>query len=84
MPARACGFESHPGYNKYFMVNIDEQKFIEVCNTASSMAQASQILGLHFNTFKKYAIKFGCYKPIKVERVLKVNLVQVLIICKTY
>lgn len=45
------------------MVNIDEQKFIEVCNTASSMAQASQILGLHFNTFKKYAIKFGCYKP---------------------
>ena len=45
------------------MTNIDEQKFIEVCNTASSMAQASQILGLHFNTFKKYAIKFGCYKP---------------------
>lgn len=45
------------------MTNIDEQKFIKVCNTASSMAQASQILGLHFNTFKKYAIKFGCYKP---------------------
>jgi hypothetical protein len=30
---------------------------------SSSMAKASVELGLHFNTFKKYAIQLGCYKP---------------------
>lgn len=27
------------------------------------MSKACNILGMHFTTFKKYAIKFNCYKP---------------------
>ena len=43
------------------MIKIDEIEFVRVCNEAESMAKASAELGLHFNTFKKYAIKLGCY-----------------------
>ena len=42
---------------------IDQIEFIKTCDESLTMAQASSKLGLHFNTFKKYAIKFGCYKP---------------------
>ena len=47
------------------MINIDKEKFIEVCESCFSMSEAAQKLGLHFNTFKRYAIKFNCYKPNK-------------------
>ena len=33
-----------------------------MCLNSNSMAEAAVKLELHFNTFKKYAIKFGCYK----------------------
>ena len=32
-----------------------------MCQNSNSMADAAVRLELHFNTFKKYAIKFGCY-----------------------
>ncbi len=44
------------------MKNIDEEKFIKVCKESDSMSQASVKLGLHFNTFKKHAIRLGCYE----------------------
>lgn len=44
------------------MKNIDEQ-IIEVCKNAKSMSQAAAILKLHFNTFKKKAVKLGVYQP---------------------
>lgn len=44
------------------MVQIDKNKFLKVCNESDSMAKACAALGMHFNTFKKYALKFGCYK----------------------
>ena len=44
------------------MKHINKEEFIKICNESISMAQASQKLNLHFNTFKRYAIKFGCYK----------------------
>ena len=44
------------------MKNIDEQKFIETCKESDSMAQAAVKLGLHFNTFKRHAIRLGCYE----------------------
>jgi len=44
------------------MKKINKEYFIEVCNNAVSMAEASRMLNLHFNTFKKYALLFGCYK----------------------
>jgi len=45
------------------MVNIDKENFIEVCNNSLTMSEACRKLKLHYNTFKKYAIEFGCYKP---------------------
>ena len=43
-------------------IKITKEKFIEVCNNSLSMAQAANKLGLHFETFKRNAIKYGCYK----------------------
>ena len=45
------------------MINITKEKFIEACNNNLSMAKAASALGLHFNTFKRYAVEYGCYKP---------------------
>lgn len=45
------------------MVKIDKDKFIAECRTSASMAEAAAKLKLHFNTFRRYAIKLGCYKP---------------------
>lgn len=43
------------------MKTIDRDNFIKVCEESDSMAQAAIKLNLHFNTFKRYAIKFNCY-----------------------
>jgi hypothetical protein len=43
--------------------DIIKDDFIKVCNESISMAQACAKLGLHFNTFKRYAKMFGCYNP---------------------
>ncbi len=45
------------------MIKIDENYFISICQESQSMAQASAKLKLHFNTFKRIAIKLGCYYP---------------------
>jgi predicted RNA-binding Zn-ribbon protein involved in translation (DUF1610 family) len=44
-------------------MDISKEDFIKICQESISMALAASKLGLHFNTFKKYAIKFGCYDP---------------------
>jgi hypothetical protein len=44
------------------MKQINKEEFIKVCKEAESMRQASQKLNMHFNTFKRYAIKFECYQ----------------------
>jgi 5-methylcytosine-specific restriction endonuclease McrA len=41
---------------------IDDKQFIEVCKSSISMSQAAATLKLHFNTFKRRAIKLGCYE----------------------
>jgi Zn finger protein HypA/HybF involved in hydrogenase expression len=43
------------------MIKYDEKKFIEVCSESNSMREASIKLGIHFNTFKRIALKLGCY-----------------------
>ena len=45
------------------MIKIDKEEFIKVCNEELSMASAASKLGIHFNTFKRYAVKFGVYNP---------------------
>lgn len=45
------------------MLQIEKENFIKICNESSTMRKASIQLGIHFNTFKKYALLFGCYNP---------------------
>jgi len=52
---------------------INDKEFVEACANATSMAQAASKLGLHFNSFKKRAIEFGCYKPNQAGQGLKKN-----------
>jgi len=51
--------------------NITRDQFIEVCRNNLSMAKAASALGLHFNTFKKYALEYNCYKPNQAGRGIK-------------
>lgn len=44
-------------------VQINETEFKEVVFNSMTMAQASAKLGLHFNTFKRIAVKLGVYNP---------------------
>lgn len=41
----------------------DKEFFINTCNESFSMSEAASKLNMHFNTFKRYAEQFGCYKP---------------------
>ena len=43
------------------MKQVNQEDFIRVCTEADSMRDASRKLNMHFNTFKRYALKFGCY-----------------------
>lgn len=45
------------------MKNIDVEYFIKVCNESESMSKACSQLNMHFNTFKRLALKYNCYKP---------------------
>ena len=45
------------------MKHLNEVNFKKVCEESKSMAEAAVKLELHFNTFKKYALKFECYSP---------------------
>ena len=45
------------------MKQVDKNEFIKICNESATMAIACSKLNMHFNTFKRYALKFGCYKP---------------------
>jgi hypothetical protein len=42
---------------------IPDDVFIETCKSSQSMSEASKILKVHFNSFKKRAKELGCYKP---------------------
>lgn len=43
------------------MIKINEKEFKKVCKESNSMAEAAVKLKLHFNTFKKHALKLNCY-----------------------
>lgn len=42
---------------------METEQFIKICEEALSMAEASKELNMTFNSFKRKAIKLGCYKP---------------------
>ena len=54
--------------------DISKETFIEICNQQPTMAKAASALGLHFNTFKTYAVKYGCYKPNQAGKGISKNI----------
>lgn len=42
---------------------LTKEDFEFVCKNSESMSEACSKLGLHFTTFKKYAVKYNCFKP---------------------
>ena len=55
------------------MININKEEFIKICNESKTMAMAARKLNMHFNTFKKYAVKFNCYKPNQSHKGMKLG-----------
>lgn len=53
------------------MLKINEKLFIKVCNESESMSKACLEMGMHFNTFKSWAKKLGCYNPNQSGKGLK-------------
>lgn len=45
------------------MRKVDEQKFILAVNESNTMSEAAAKLKMPFSTFRRYAVKFGCYQP---------------------
>jgi len=41
---------------------MEDYKFIEMCNNSESMRDASIKMNMSFSTFKRKALKLGCYK----------------------
>ncbi len=42
---------------------IPQSHLIEVCLVSTSMAEAAATLNIHFNTLKRLALLYGCYRP---------------------
>lgn len=40
-----------------------ENQIIEACKNSNSMSEAAALLNVHFNTFKRWAIKLNVYEP---------------------
>lgn len=53
--------------------NLTKEDFEQACNESESMAHACSKLGINFNTFSKYAKKYGCYKPNQEGKGIKKN-----------
>ena len=51
--------------------HIPKENFIEATKNSTSMAEAANMLGLHFNSFQKYAKLYGCYLPNKGAKGIK-------------
>ena len=61
--------------NKTFkMINIPKDVFINVCENSLSMSEAAVKLNLHYNTFKRYAQLYGCWKPNQSGKGMKKNI----------
>ena len=55
------------------MVKIDKDYFVDVCNNSFTMAEACRKLGMHWNTFRRYTIKFDCFNPNQSHKGVKLG-----------
>jgi len=64
--------------------DIPRNEFVKVCNEAQSMARAASELNLHFNTFKKYALKYDCYQTNQSGKGINKNIPKRIIELENY
>ena len=63
---------------------MTDEEFINLCNSSQTMSQAAAKLKLHFNTFRRKAVKLNCYNTnqagvgIKKNIPVKVDLQEIL------
>lgn len=57
----------------YKFTEEEKENFISICNSAISMADAARQLGMHFNTFSKFAKQFGCYNTNQGHKGMKMK-----------
>lgn len=55
------------------MKQINQEEFIKICQESDSMAIAARKLNMHFNTFKRYAKKLGCYNTNQSHKGMKLG-----------
>lgn len=53
------------------MKQVNKEEFIKICQASETMAIAARKLNMHFNTFKRYAVKFGCYATNQSHKGIK-------------
>ncbi len=61
------------------MIKYDEKEFRDVCNNSKSMNEAASKLNIHFNTFRRIAIKLGCYNTNQEGKGIKKNMPKILL-----
>lgn len=50
---------------------IPKDEFIKICNESLTMSEACSKLNMHFNSFKRLAIKYNCYNPNQGSKGIK-------------
>jgi 5-methylcytosine-specific restriction endonuclease McrA len=59
--------------SKHNQSNFTDAEFVEIVNSCPTMALAAKKLGMAYMTFKRKAIKLGCYKPNQSKKGVKCN-----------
>ena len=53
--------------------DLDIKEFIDICNSAITMAEAARQMNVHMNTLIRLAKKYDCYRPNMGGKGLKKN-----------
>ena len=53
---------------------MSDQEIINACESSLTMSEACSKVGIHFNTFKRHAVRLGVYKPNQGGKGMKKNI----------
>ena len=55
------------------MLEINEEEFRQICLESITAAEAARKLNMHFNTFRRYALKYDCYFTNQSHKGMKMS-----------
>ena len=55
---------------------MTDEEFIDIVKNSITMSEAASKIGIHFNTFKRKAVKLKCYNPNQGSKGSKKNWVK--------